>query len=217
MNENKQKIAEALELLQSSKALKRESGAKKLRKLNVPETGAALFRALHKEMMDKRTWSSQYNLIIATGVVGYEPALPFLWSLAAQKFDATILYMALGDAIFRLSLQKQAVAEAWQEILHTQNPGLLYGALRAIALLQLVPDDEVIKSIIAVAERPEFVAGVRGYPGDMTGLRYWVVLASAYWKPELRYDFLVRCQAINTTLKLNADDVLKGKRIKSDY
>lgn len=217
MNEEEQKVAEALELLQNSKALKRESGAKRLRKLNVPGSGEALLRALQKEMLDKRTWSAQYHLIIAVGVVGYEPALPFLWNLAGQKFDAAILYMALGDAIFRLSLQKQAVAEAWKEVLRTQNPGLLYGALRAIALLKLVPDDEVVKSIIAVAEQPEFVDGVRGYPGDITGLRYWVVLASASWKPELRHDFLIRCQAINTTLKLNVEDVLKGKRIKLDY
>jgi hypothetical protein len=217
MSEPNPKLIEAYALLQDSRAQKREAGAKKLRKLNVPETGEALFQALQKELRDKRTWSAQYNLIIAIGVVGCEPALPFLWELAGQKHDAAILYMALGDAIFRLSLQNKSVREAWQEVLQTQNPRLLYGALRAIAMLKLVPDDEIVRDIMAVAEQPEFVDSVRGHLGDKTGLRYWVVLASANWRPELVRDFLLRCQVVNTTLRLNVEDVLKGKLIKTDY
>lgn len=212
------KLAEAVDLLSNPKALKRESGAKRLRKLGASESGEALLQALKKELKDKRTWSTQYHLIIALGVVKYEDALPFLWELTSRSFEATILYMALGDAIFRLSLSEKSISESWSELLQTQNPKLLYGALRAIALLRLVPDDATIQAIIAAAEKPDFVNDVRGYPGDSTGLRYWVIMASVGWKTELVEGFLYRCQQMNvSSLKLTVEDALKKKYVKWDY
>jgi HEAT repeat protein len=81
MSDTNYRFAEAVELLSNPKALKRESGAKRLRKLGIPESGEVLFQALQKELKDKRTWSTQYHLLIALGVVKYEAALPFLWEL----------------------------------------------------------------------------------------------------------------------------------------
>jgi HEAT repeat protein len=81
MSDTIDRFAEAVELLSNPKALKRESGAKRLRKLGIPESGEVLFQALQKELKDKRTWSTQYHLLIALGVVKYEAALPFLWEL----------------------------------------------------------------------------------------------------------------------------------------
>jgi hypothetical protein len=218
MSEVALKLAEAVELLDNSKALKRESGAKRLRKLGLAESGEALFNALQKEVKDKRTWSTQYHLIIALGVVKHASALPFLWELAHRDFDATILYMALGDSILRLSLLEKPLEDAWNEILQTQNAKLIYGALRAIALLKLVPNDSIVQDIIGVARKPEFVDGVRGYPGDQSGLRYWVAIASAGWKPSLVHDFLLESHRINdTSLKYAAENALKGKYVRWDY
>lgn len=212
------KLAEAVELLGNSKALKRELGAKRLRKLGLAESGEAVFNALQKEVKDKRTWSTQYHLIIALGVIKHYSALPFLWEFAHRDFDATILYMALGDAIMRLSLLEKPLKDAWNEILQTQNPKIVYGALRAIALLKLVPDDSIVQDIIDVARKPEFVDGVRGYPGDQSGLRYWVAIASAGWKPLLVREFLLESQLINdTSLKYATENALKGKYARWDY
>ncbi|WP_460607527.1 hypothetical protein [Hymenobacter terrigena] len=218
MSEVALKLAEAVELLHNSIALKRESGAKRLRKLGLPESGEILLEALKKEIKDKRTWSARYHIIAALGVVKYLPALPFLWELTHQDFDATMTYLGLGDAIVRLSILEKPLSEVWAEVLKTQNPMFIDGALRAIALLKLVPDDETIQDIIAVARQPEFIDGVRGYPGDKSGLRYWVAAASSGWKKSLTHEFLLECQLIkDTSLKHAADQALKGKYLKWDY
>ena len=204
MSEVALKLAEAVELLHNSIALKRESGAKRLRKLGLPESGETLFEALKKE--------------VALGVVNYQPALPFLWELTRQDFDATMTYLGLGDAILRLSILEKPLAMVWHEVLNTQNPMFIDGALRAIALLKLVPDDETIQRIIAVARQPNFIKDVRGYPGDKSGLRYWVAAASGGWKKSLTQEFLLECQLItDTSLKLAADQALKGMYIKWEY
>jgi hypothetical protein len=218
MSEVNLKLMEALELLQNSKSLKRESAAKRLRKMCILESGEALLQALQKEVKDKRTWSTQYHLIAALGIVGYQESLPFLRDLTSREVYATILYLALGDAIFRLSLRKKPVAEVWEEVLQTRNAMFLNGALRAIALLKLVPNDATIQSIISVASQPEHVDDVQGYPGDKSGLRYWVAVASASWKTELVNDFLSECLLIsNTSLKHAAESALKRKYVKWDY
>jgi hypothetical protein len=219
MDKQQTQLAEAVELLRNPKALKRESGAKRLRKLGLSEAGDAVFEALQQELKDKRTWSAKYHLIVTLGVLKHLPALPLLWELAAQEMEATILYLALGDALMRLLLSDSVTpAEAWAAILRTQRPMLFDGALRAITLLKLVPDTETIRSILAVAEKPEFVEQVHGYPGDPSGIRYWAAVASAGWPQDLTREFLASCQYINHVgLRHAVELVQKRKYVKWDY
>lgn len=186
MDKKQVQLAEAVELLHHPKALKRESGAKRLRKLGLSEAGDAVLEALQRELKDKRTWSAKYHLIITLGVLKHLPALPLLWELASQEQEATILYLALGDALMRLLLSGGVKpAEVWAAVLKTQRPMLFNGALRATALLKLVPDFETIRSMLAVADKTEFVQQVHGYPGDPSGIRYWAAVASAGWPQDL--------------------------------
>jgi hypothetical protein len=175
-------LQEAYELLKHSRSNKRESGAKRLRKLGLAQAGSALLEALQKEIQDSRTWSTQYHLIVALGVCQNEEALPYLWSLTQVNFKATILYYALGDAIFRLSVLRQTIAETLDQLYQTHNYKLIYGAFRALALLRLVPDEATIKKAIAMASNPAAEEVIQGYPGDPTGLRVWIAVAAAGWK-----------------------------------
>lgn len=219
MDKQQVQLVEAVELLRNPKALKRESGAKRLRKLGISEACAAIFEALQRELKDKRTWSAKYHLIITLGVLKYLPALPLLWELVDQEMDATILYLALGDALMRLLLSHGVPpAEAWAAILKTQRPMLFDGALRATALLKLVPDTETIRSMLSTAGKHEFAQEVHGYPGDPSGIHYWAAVASAGWPQDLTREFLVSCQAINSTsLRYAAELALKRKYVKRDY
>lgn len=219
MSKQQVQLAAATELLHNSKALKRESGAKRLRKLGLPEAGAAVFEALQRELRDNRTWSVKYHLLITLGVLKHLPALPLLWKIVDQEMDATILYLALGDALMRLLLSDGVTpAEAWAAVLKTKRPMLFNGALRATALLKLVPDAETVRSMLVIADEPEFAKQVHGYPGDPSGIRYWAAVASAGWPQELTREFLVSCQAINSTsLRYAAELALKRKYVKWTY
>ena len=219
MDKQQVQLAEAVELLRNPKALKRESGAKRLRKLGLSEAGNVVLEALQRELKDKRTWSAKYHLIVTLGVLKHLPAIPLLWELAAQEIEATILYLALGDALMRLLLSDGVTpAEAWVAILRTQRPMLFDGALRATALLKLVPDAETICSMLVVADKPEFAQQVHGYPGDPSGIRYWAAVASAGWPQDLTREFLASCQDINHVgLRHAAELAQKRKYVKWDY
>jgi hypothetical protein len=211
-------LNEALHLLQNSKSLKRESGAKRLRKLGYPEAGEALLQALWKEVSDKRTWSVQYQLIIALGVTRTYVALPFLWELVERDFEATFLYQGLGDAILRLSYEEQGIEQALENIFATQDVRVVNGAFRAVAMLKLEPNQEIIQRIIHLARDPTAANFVRGYPNDKTGLRYWVAVASAGWKKELVNAFLEECEQIgDMALKGAVENSKKGRYVKHEY
>lgn len=211
-------LQEALALLQNPKSAKRESGAKRLRKLGLAASGEALMQALEKELKDKRTWAVQHELIIALGVTKVYAALPFLWGLVNQQFQATILYQGLGNAILRLSYEEQGVEQALERIFATQDKRVFNGAFRAVAMLNLVPPEATIRAIIHLARDPTAVNIVRGYPADKTGLRYWVAVASAGWKPDLIADFLAECDQMgDSALKWAVENSKKGKYVKYEY
>jgi len=208
------KLTEALELLKNSKSKKRESGAKRLRKIESKEAGPFLLAALEKEVQASRTWSPQYQMIFALGFSKYQEALPFLNELASKNFDATILYCGLGDAIFRLSILNNSVEVSLEHIYSFNNFRITYGAFQALAMLQIIPEDKAIKKIIEIALDPKGVEVVQGYPGDQSGLKKWVASASAGWKDELKLEFLDSCSEINDDhVKMAVESARKGKYI----
>ena len=168
-----EKVKDAIELLQNPKSSKRESGAKRLRKLESLEAGPALVEALQKEIKDSRTWATQYHLILAIGHSKYDAALRILLELAKKDFEATILYLGLGDSIFRLSILSNTINDSLQQIYKFNNYMLTDGAFRALALLHVVPDDDIIKEIFKKAIDPKAADFIQSYPNDPKGLRLW--------------------------------------------
>lgn len=77
------------------------------------------------------------------------------------------------------------------------------------------PNEIEIAELIRIAELPEAVEAVRGYPNDPRGLRLWVAAAAAGWPRELVREFLKRClPTTNHQLRLAAEQALKGKYVK---
>ncbi len=208
-------LLEALELLKNSKSKKRESGAKRLRKLESINAGFELTQALEKEIKNPRTWSTQYHLILAIGHSKYQDALPLLTDLAKRDFDASILSIGLGDSIFRLSIISKSIAESLNDIYAFDKHKLTHGAFRALALLRLVPDELTIKEIIKRGLNPHAIEDVKEYPNDKRGLRLWVAAASSGWKKEHKSDFLKECKGIkDNLLALAVENSMKNEYVK---
>ncbi len=206
------KLSEAIELLRNSKSKKRESGAKRLRKLALQEAGAPLLSALQHEMNDRRTWSCQYHMILALGFCKHEAALPYLIELANSDHESTVLYCSLGDSIFGLSLISNSTAYALNSIYSFDNFKIMAGAFTALAMRKIVPEDDEIIRIIELARDPRAAQEVRGHPGDETGFRKWVATASSGWKDELKIDFLKECLEFDDQhLTMAANSALAGK------
>lgn len=174
---------EVLAQLEDKKSPKRRSAAKKLRKLKDGNAGPSLLTALKAELKDVRTWETQYQMIMAIGECNYKPALPFINELAKQEFEATMVYIAIGDAIVRLSIENENDAVPIFNLLDTGNEMLADGALRAMAMLKMIPSDRQIEKIINYVADRELNQGIH----------FWVVAAAPGWSGERVEKYLDYC------------------------
>ncbi|MBD8513367.1 HEAT repeat domain-containing protein [Photobacterium sp. CAU 1568] len=201
-------IQQLIEQLSDRVSGRRRSAAKKLRKLKTKEAGPALFAALKNELNDKRTWETQYQMIMALGESGYTESLDFLRQLAEQKFEATMIYVAIGDSITRLIyLDEKSVHNVIEQVLSLpQNSFFCNGILRAIAMQRIVPEERDIKRLLKFADS-------RGTSDNNTT---WIVSASAGWhKNENTIPFLQKhADSENQQTKKAAEAALKKKYIK---
>jgi hypothetical protein len=175
-----------IEQLGAPQSANRRSAAKKLRKLQDASAGPALLAALERELEDVRTWETQYQMVMALGECGHRAALPFLEALAARPFDATMVYVAIGDAIVRLSHTGPADVSAVLQLMRgARDPMLIDGAFRAMAMLRLVPEDA------AIAEMLDYVKAL-GAKGEER--RFWLAAAAPGWRGARVEAFLDECE-----------------------
>ncbi|MFI9325233.1 HEAT repeat domain-containing protein [Kitasatospora aureofaciens] len=163
---------------------KRRSAASCLCRLADPAAGPALMEALRQEVRDARTWETQYQIVMALGMCGHQPALGLLRELAQHPFEATMVYVALGDAIVRLS-PPEDTTDSLLWCLDAGTPTLADGALRAVAIQRLPLDAATIGHVL------DFLGPLN--PHD--GLRFWAAAAAAGWTGPRVREFLQECAA----------------------
>ncbi len=172
-----------LQDLRAATSAKRRSAAKKLRKLGLPEAGPALLEALRAEVRDPRTWETQYQMVMALGECGHGESLPFLRELSKVPRQATMVNVALGDAIVRLARTGSRDAGPILEIMKAGDDMLADGAFRAMAMLRMVPEPKDVSLIL-------MHVGGRSLED---GLRVWVAAAAAGWSGAESRTFLEQC------------------------
>jgi hypothetical protein len=178
-------LQEAAYQLADRASARRRSAAKRLRALGDPTAGPALLDALHAEITDSRTGETQYQMIMALGACYHSPAVELLEHLAANQSDYAMVGVALGDALVRIEWANNQSLTTVDRYMVTGPPGVIDGTFRAIAILHLVPDDDLINRIIA------FVT-----PLDLLDpLRYWVAAAAAGWTGPTVETYLRICLA----------------------
>lgn len=163
---------------------KRRSAATRLRRLADPAAGPPLLAALRREVHDTRTWETQYQMVMALGACGHRPALDLLRELAQRPFEATMVYVALGDAVLRLSTPEDT-ARSLRWCLEAGVPMLADGALCAVAMQRLPLDTDTIHHVL------DFLGPLD--PHD--GLRFWAAAAAAGWTGPRVTEFLRECAA----------------------
>lgn len=167
-------LDEDIALLQHPRSPKRRSAARRLRKRGEIAAGPALLSALRKEVVDPRTWETQYQLVMAVGECHFIDALPFLKDFASQPLDATMIYVGLGDALVRLQIQSLEDGAPIVDLMRSGNDMLIDGAFRAMAMLRMMPSEDEIKEIL------DFVSA---FPLE-DGIRFWPLAAAPGWKGE---------------------------------
>jgi hypothetical protein len=122
-------------------------------------------------------------MIMAIGHCECHEAIPLLHILAHEKFEATMVLVAIGDAYVRLRRRSNSDADPVFEILAIRNEeSLLDGALRAMAMLRMSFDEETTASILQqVTERKS------------ERLKFWVAAACPGWSGAAVDCFLESC------------------------
>lgn len=177
---------EAISQLSDSRSPRRRAAAKRLRTLADPAAGPALTDALRREVQDPRTWETQYQLVMAVAMSDYRPALRFLRELAVSPFEATMVYVAIGDAIVRLGRESPNDPAPVTWCLATGNDMLIDGAFRAVAMLHLALDPPAIDRIL------DHISG----RGPRDGIRFWPAAAAAGWRGPRVEAFLTEAAAL---------------------
>jgi len=198
-------ISQLIEQLNHKSSPKRRAAAKKLRKLKAKEACPALLAALQNELNDKRTWETQYQMIMALGESGCIESLDFLTQLAERDFEATMIYVAIGDAVTRLTLINNNNIQPILKMLVNSRPMFIDGALRAIAILKLQPKQSDIEKIIHY--------GLALDADDNS--RTWIAAAAAGWNGDSVTEYLHECiKSNNQQMQRAAKAALKNKYLK---
>ena len=141
------KLSDDIELLSHSRSPKRRAAAKRLRKLGDATAGPALVAALENELSDERTWETQYQMVMAIGHCNYTDGLAFAESLVDRHLGGMV-DVAIGDTLLRLSRQHENDAARAIDFIDSDNKPLTHGAMQAIAMLRMLPDEPTIKRLI---------------------------------------------------------------------
>ncbi len=197
-------ISQLIEQLSHKSSPKRRAAAKKLRKLKAKDAGSALLAALQNELKDKRTWETQYQMIMALGESGHIESLDFLLQLANQNFEATMVYMALGDAITRLIYQKEGNINFVIVLLNSkpEQPLFIDGLIRATAIAKLTPPQDDIDKLILYANQPDTNGNHKA----------WIATAAAGWSGDKVTNFLNNCLDSKNEQLVNAAQAALTKK-----
>jgi hypothetical protein len=188
--------------LRDRASAKRRSAAKRLRKLSWSAACPALLEALQAELSDERTWETQYQMIMALGASGCKEALSTLRELSHRRMKATMVLVAVGDALVRLEREYENDPRPVFDLLNIDNdPCLAEGALRAVAMLRLRFEPDVVERLL------DHVIGLND-----PARYFWVAAACPGWSGRSVDQFLRVCLATsNEDLKKAAAAALAGK------
>ncbi|ETJ46846.1 hypothetical protein X564_17510 [Pseudoalteromonas agarivorans] len=196
---------ELVNMLSHSTSAKRRFAAKKFRKTKDTSAGPSLLHALQKEMKSSRTWETQYHMIMALSDCSYIESLPYLYELANDQTFVPMISVAIGDAITHFeNIKYDHLDKISYWLAHKQND-YLEGAIRAIAMNRMIPEYEIIETLIEYVESSE-----------NDGLIFWLAAASPGWSQGLTSEFLNSCLVGGSTddIKKAAEAALVKKYLK---
>lgn len=199
---------ELLDLLRSSSSAARRKAAKRLRKAGDRGAGPELFDALSAEVLDPRTWETQYHMIMAIGSCGYVAAAPLLEQLAWEEAEDTMVGTALGDTLVVLETHGSDSLTVFDRLFDAVAPGVQDGMVRALARLRAVPEEDLVDRLVTF--------GLALTLNDPR--RYWLAVAAAGWEHPKRERFLHECTESEVDgLPAAAQSSLRGRYVRMSH
>lgn len=193
-------MKELISELQNTKSAKRRSAAKKIRKLKDLSLCSPLMDALKLELLNKKTWETQYQLIMAIAesncTANYFNLILFIELSELEP----MVRLALADAITRLGNNSRFLEYALQK----KDLDFVSGALRAMSFKQIqIPIDLV----------DELIDFMTSFKNDMS--YFWIAAAAPGCNSNKLNNYLhVWKNSINDDISKAAKAALENKYLK---
>ena len=205
---------EVSEKLKSSKSADRKRAVKEIGKLKLTEFANELYNAYLKETVDKRTWETQVEMILALGLLDYKNCLIEIEPIVRANIPHDMITYAAAQTYVRLIRKSLHDASPVLELLRFGGLSIVDGCLNPLGYDRMQPDESQITELIELSWD---LHKHRDYEPAYGDPRYGIAAACAGWDRHLTKDFLEHCIATadrNTPLIYVSENSLKGKYVK---
>ena len=208
---------EVREKLCSTKSAERRKAAREIGKNKLVDLSEDIFVAFIKERKDSRTWETQFEMILALGLVDYKPALPEIKLIVGINKTHDMITYAAAQTYVRLKRKSTNDALPVIELLQFGGLSLSDGALNPLGYDKMMPPKNEIMELIKLGwdlhRHKDRLGKEKGYCDP----RYGLAAACAGWDKSLVCDFLNHCIATAGTdisLKSVAEKSLNSRYSK---
>jgi hypothetical protein len=198
--------------LQSTKSTDRKRAAKEIGKAKLMDLATDLYNAYLIEVMDKRTWETQVEMILGLGLLDYKNALQEIEQIVTTNKPNDMITYAAAQTYVRLKRQSLSDATPALELLQFGGLSTVDGCLNPLGYDRMMPEESQVKELI---KRSWDLHKHKDRQGGYCDPRYGLVAACAGWGKPLTKDFLEHCLATgDAPVKYVAENSLKGKYVK---
>ncbi len=198
--------------LTSTRSPERRSAAKAIGRSLVCDLGPDLAAAYQREALDKRTWETQVEMILALGRIGYTLALPSMEAIVRNNEPYSMITNAAAQSYVRLKRASNNDARPVIELLKFGRLSVVTGAPMPLAQDRMIPISTEIEELVALSYNLHKHKDRRGTKLGSQDPRYGVAIACAGWDKKLTEKFLTHCLATgDAVMRRVAESSLKGK------
>lgn len=215
------------EKLNSKKSADRRRGAKEIGKLKLHEFGEELYQTYLIERVDKRTWETQCEMIKALGCINFKKAIVEIEEIVRTNVPHDMITIVAATSYVQLKRKSIHDGLPIIELLEFGSVSVIHGALLALAIDQMKPDESEIRKIISCCKDINKHKDRVGNEFGLVDSRQYLAIACANWDIELTKEFLHHCMdtayninrlgkpVINQNLIDVCQNSLKGKYSKA--
>lgn len=184
---------EIREKLNSKKSTDRRRGAKEIGKLKLSEFGEELFHKYLIERLDKRTWETQCEMIKALGIINFRKAINEIELIVRTNIPHDTITSVAATTFVQLKRKSINDGNPVLEVLDFGSVSVIHGALLALAIDQMKPDENEIRNILSLCKNIDKHKDRIGQEFGLIDSRQYLAIACANWDIELTRDFLNHC------------------------
>lgn len=186
-------IEEIKSKLYSKNSNDRKRAAKEIGKQKITQLGDELFAQYLEVKKSKRTWETQVEMIKTFGKLDYKKALNEMENIVIENLPHDAITIAATTTFIQLKRNSTNDGQLILELLKAGSVSVINGALYALAIDNMIPNEEIITQILEKCRDINKHKDRIGYEFGLLDSRLYLASACANWNKKITTDFLNHC------------------------